>query len=96
MDDGLLQQLPNGGAVVAIIVVVTLFLRHVEKSNETLRAIVATFAAETTSARHEYREHVGAIMQQGLAAHHETREAIRSLDAALGGLDRDRPPPPTR
>lgn len=81
----LLDQLPNGGAVVAIIVVVGLFLRHVEKSNEVLRGVVAAFTAETSAARTEYREHVKAIMEQGLRAHAETREAIRSLDATLAG-----------
>lgn len=89
----LIDQLPNGGAVVAIIVVVGLFLRHVEKGNETLRGIVSAFASETTAARQEYREHVSAIMDQGLTAHRETREAIRSLDATLAGLGRPVPPP---
>lgn len=81
----LLDQLPNGGAVVAIIVVVGLFLRHIQQSNETLRGIVAAFTTETTAARTEYREHIRSIMDQGLTAHRETREAIRSLDATIAG-----------
>jgi hypothetical protein len=93
-DVTLADQLPNGGAVVAVITVVGLFLRHVEKSNETLRGIATAFTAETIAARAEYRDHMTAIMSQGLAAHRETREAIHALDATLAGIGRTPPPPP--
>jgi hypothetical protein len=75
----ILEQLPNGGAVVAVITVVYVFLRHQEKSNETLKAIVETFTKELSSARTDYREHIGEIMDKGLDAHRETRETIRGL-----------------
>ena len=83
-DLSMLEQLPNGGAVVAIIVVVVLFLKKQERSEETIKEIVGAFTAETTASRQEYREHMTGIMGQGLAAHRETREAIRALDATLG------------
>jgi hypothetical protein len=85
-DTSIFDQLPNGGAVVAVVAVVILFLKHLEKSAETTRGIVSTFATETTAARREYREHIAAIMEQGLAAHAETRSAIRSLDSTIGAF----------
>jgi hypothetical protein len=77
-DISLLDSLPNGGAVVAIIVVVMLFLRKIEQSEAIIKDITAAFVAETTAARNEYREHVSSIMSQGLEAHRETRDAIRA------------------
>lgn len=75
----LIDQLPNGGAVIAIIVVVVVFLKKLDRTDEALARIVAMFTAETTASRKEYREHVTGIMDQGLTAHRETRDAIRSL-----------------
>lgn len=75
----LLEQLPNGGAVVAIIVVVVLCFRRVKESEDTLKQLVATFVTEAKDSRKEYREHITEIMNMGLEAHKETREAIRSL-----------------
>lgn len=83
-DASILDQLPNGGAVVALITVVILFLKKQERSEDTIKDIVGTFTAEIAASRKEYREHVTGIMTQGLEAHAETREAIRSLDATLG------------
>lgn len=81
-----MDQLPNGGAVVAVIAVVVLFLKEQARSHESIKVITEAFAAETRAARAEYREHVDSIMHLGLDAHSETRAAIRNLDATLGGL----------
>ena len=72
----LLENLPNGGAVVAIIAVVVLFLKKQERSEDAIKAALL-----------EYREHVDSIMRLGLDAHHETRDAIRRLDATLRRTD---------
>jgi hypothetical protein len=85
-DASLLSQLPNGGAVVAIICVVILFLKRAERSEEMIRSVVDSFTAETSASRAEYREHVGEIMRLGLTAHAETREAIRALTDTLRGI----------
>ena len=80
-ETSILEHLPNGGAVVAVIAVVVLFLKAQDQHQQSIRAVVDAFARETASARAEYREHVSAIMAQGLAAHRETRDAIRSAAA---------------
>ena len=71
----LLENLPHGGAVVAVIAIVVLFLRKQAEDTATFRAVAA-----------EYRVHMAEIMGQGLAAHRETRDAIRSLDATIASL----------
>jgi hypothetical protein len=78
-DISILEHLPNGGAVVAVIAVVVLFLKQQERSADNIQKIVDAFMAETAVSRKEYREHITQIMQMGLAAHHETRDAIRAL-----------------
>jgi formiminotetrahydrofolate cyclodeaminase len=70
--DSLLQNLPNGGAVVAVVAVVVLFLRRQEADIAVLREMSA-----------EYRQHMSQIMAQGLTAHQETRAAIRELAEAV-------------
>lgn len=88
-DMSIMNQLPNGGAVVAIITVVILFLKKQERSDETIAKIVEIFTAETTASRMEYRNHVTSIMDQGLTAHRESRDAIRALESRLS----EREPP---
>ena len=89
-DASLLESLPNGGAVVAILVVVGIFLKKQERSEDAIRAALAAYAADLASARREYREHIDSIMKLGLDAHRETREAIRALkDARSGAVDED-------
>ena len=83
-DLSILEQLPNGGAVVAIIAVVILFLKKQERSDDTIKEIVGAFTADTAVSRQEIREHMNRILGQALAAHRETREAIRALDETLG------------
>jgi hypothetical protein len=78
-DLSILEHLPNGGAVVAVIAVVVLFLKQQERSADAVQKIVDVFMAETAVSRKEYREHITEIMHLGLAAHHETRDAIRAL-----------------
>jgi uncharacterized membrane protein YccC len=90
----LLENLPNGGAVVAVLAVVWVFLRKQERSEDAVRAALAAYAADAASARREYREHVTEIMRMGLAAHEETRAAIRALDATLGVLKEAGDPDP--
>ena len=63
-DLSMLEQLPNGGAVVAIIAVVVLFLKKLERSEDTIKEIVGAFTSETTASRQEYREHVTGIMSR--------------------------------
>jgi hypothetical protein len=70
----LLHQLPNGGAVIAIIVVTWFYL-------SALKELLSLFLAEISAARKEYKEGMTQIMQMGLAAHEETRAAIRDLRA---------------
>ena len=62
----ILEQLPNGGAVVATIVVVMLFLKKQERSEDTIRKLVDRFTAETATSRKEYREHITEIVRMGL------------------------------
>jgi hypothetical protein len=78
-DVSILEHLPNGGAVVAVIAVVVLFLKKQERDADSIQKIVDAFMAETSVSRKEYREHITEIMRMGLVAHQETRDAIRSL-----------------
>lgn len=56
----LLQQLPNGGAVIAIIAVVVLFLKVQERGEDRretkLQEITTRFADEIQAAREDYLE----------------------------------------
>ena len=90
--DSLLSQLPNGGGFVGVIVVVVLFLRKQDASETSMKEIVKSFTAETTASRSEYRAHVSEIMQQGLNAHKETREAIRALYMTLEEIRKNKIP----
>jgi ferritin-like metal-binding protein YciE len=85
-ESALLDQLPNGGAVVAVITITVLFIRKLEKTEGMITHLIETFAAESSASRGEYREHVSEIMRQGLTAHAETREAIRALNATLAAV----------
>jgi hypothetical protein len=73
----LVSQLPNGGAVVAILVATWFYLSAIKE-------LMASFIAESREARKEYREHITEIMKLGLAAHEETRAAIRMLADSTG------------
>jgi hypothetical protein len=55
MED-LFQQLPNGGAVVAIIVVVWVFLKHIQ-------SIADMFAKEVVQARKDYLQSLKDIVE---------------------------------
>lgn len=48
------ESLPHGGAVVALIVVVTVFLKRQEKSDETLKDVATLFATEVSESRKAY------------------------------------------
>jgi hypothetical protein len=50
----LLQQLPNGGAVVAIIVVTWIFLKKQERYEDKMDTITKYFVSEIALARKEY------------------------------------------
>jgi hypothetical protein len=54
----LLQNLPNGGAVVAIIVVVWFFLSRQDKNDAHVAAIVDTFTKELAQSRKDYLDHL--------------------------------------
>jgi hypothetical protein len=54
----LLQNLPNGGAVVAIIVVVWFFLSRQDKSDAQVKAIVESFTQELAHTRKDYLDHL--------------------------------------
>lgn len=56
--DTLLNQLPNGGAVVAIIVITWVFLRHQEQQELRQEAIVKVFLDEVRQARKEYLDRI--------------------------------------
>ena len=58
MDSSILQQLPNGGYVVAIIAVVVLFLKKQERHEDKVESIVNRFTDELASSRKEYLEHL--------------------------------------
>jgi hypothetical protein len=53
--------LPNGGAVVAIIAVVVIFLRRQDTSDARVEAIVKLFTDEIAASRREYVEHLREI-----------------------------------
>jgi hypothetical protein len=76
-ESSILDNLPNGGAVVATIAVVVLFLKKQESHEVTMKNVVDAFTKEITAARKEYLDHLTDVMNQGLAAHRETRDAIR-------------------
>jgi hypothetical protein len=61
MPESILQQLPNGGAVVAIIAVVVIFLRRQDTSDARVEAIVKLFTDEIAASRREYVEHLREI-----------------------------------
>jgi hypothetical protein len=54
----LLQQLPNGGAVVALIVVVTIFVKRQDRGDEKMDAIVRRFTEEIATSRKDYLDHL--------------------------------------
>lgn len=54
----LLTNLPNGGAVVALIVVVWFFLARQDKSDVHVAAIVERFTQELNESRKAYLEHL--------------------------------------
>jgi hypothetical protein len=93
-ESGIIENLPNGGAVVAVITITVLFIRKLEKTEGMIQHLVETFMGETIASRAEYREHVSEIMRQGLTAHAETRDAIRSLNATLAAVRDHQEGPP--
>lgn len=50
----ILNQLPNGGAVVAIIAVVMIFLKKQEHYEDRMDGIVSSFTAELAESRKDY------------------------------------------
>jgi hypothetical protein len=52
----ILQQLPNGGAVVAVIAVVMIFLKRQERYEERMDVIADKFMSEIAAARKDYLE----------------------------------------
>ena len=64
--DGILQQLPNGGAVVALIAVVILFIRHQEHRDDKNDAIAIRFAEEVADARREFVAEIAATRKEYL------------------------------
>ena len=62
--EALLQNLPNGGAVVAIIVVVWFFLSRQDKSDGHMETIVTRFTQELAQARKDYLDHLKELTQK--------------------------------
>jgi hypothetical protein len=62
--DSLLNNLPNGGAVVAIIVVVWFFLSRQDKSDGHMETIVSRFTQELAQARKDYLDHLKELTQK--------------------------------
>jgi hypothetical protein len=60
----LLQQLPNGGAVVAIILVVWIFLNKQDKRDDRMEAMVNRFTEEIDRARKDYLDNVKSILDR--------------------------------
>jgi hypothetical protein len=54
----LLQHLPNGGAVVAVVVVVMIFLKRQDTYDDRMQAIASRFADEIQASRKDYLEHL--------------------------------------
>lgn len=88
-DASLLNNLKEGGAVVAIIAVVILFLKKQEKSDQNIKDMVNSFQVEMAASHRDFREHVTGIMNQGLTAHRETRDAIRALESTIAGVKKE-------
>ena len=60
----LLQQLPNGGAVVAIIVITLIFLKKQERYEDKIGAIAKNFTDEMAAARKDYLERLDKLMRE--------------------------------
>ena len=56
--DQLLQNLPNGGAVAAILVCTWFFLNRQDKGDANMKSIVETFTHELNEARKAYLDHL--------------------------------------
>jgi hypothetical protein len=64
--ENLLKELPNGGAVVAIIVVVMVFLKRSDKHDDAMKGIVTTFVSEVQAARKDYTAELAASRREYL------------------------------
>ena len=60
--DHLLTNLPNGGAVVAIVAVVVIFLRYQERRDNQTELIVKHFLDEVAVSRREYLDQIERIV----------------------------------
>jgi hypothetical protein len=60
----LLQQLPNGGAVVAVIVITLVFLKKQERYEDKISSVSKSFVDEIAAARRDYLERLDKIMRE--------------------------------
>lgn len=64
--DSLLSNLPNGGAVLAIVVVVVFYLKHQERREDQVEAMIKVFTDEIASSRRDYLESLGRLVDRVL------------------------------
>ena len=60
----LLQNLPNGGAVVALLVCTWFFLNRQDKGDANMKAIVDSFTHELNESRKAYLDHLKELTQK--------------------------------
>ena len=65
MEESILQQLPNGGAVVALIAVVLIFIKRQDRAEERIEAIAKAFTAEIAQSRKDYLDHLRELTGRG-------------------------------
>ena len=79
MEVELLQMLPGGGSVVALIVTVILFLKQQEKTQQGLSQITDTFNARIASTQSSFQDQVKDLMGQSAENQKHYQDQVQSL-----------------
>lgn len=94
MEVELLRAIPGGGAVVGVIVLVILFLRHIKEMHESygskIESSMATMAdkfnSEHSATRQAFQSQIEKLTDQVLDVSRETSTAVKGLEDAVRDL----------
>lgn len=85
MIDRLFELLPDGASVVAVITVVLLFLKQLDKANEYLQKAVSHFDARVYDAQKAFQAQIlDLALRQGESQRHYQDQIKTMIDANLG------------
>ena len=85
----ILKAMPNGGAVIALIAVVILFLKKQDRTDQMLGEITARFAAEVQSDRQAFQSQLAALMERSEVSQRLYMDQIKAIVGDYAILTRE-------